>query len=93
MPAGGARSPALEAPLASLLGWGGCVLSAGRLGREAPSDQGRPGLHEGVDMEGAGDSGLRPSTHSPRPGRFPRGRSAGGAQDGGEPEAVLPAGG
>lgn len=88
MPVGGA---CILAPLASLLSWGGCVLSAGRPGREAHSDQGHPGLCEGVDVEGAGDPGLQSSTLSPGPGRFPRGRSAGGAQDGREPEAVLPA--
>ena len=88
MPGGGA---CILAPLASLLSWGGCVLSAGWPGWEAHSDQGHPGLCEGVDVEGAGDPGLQSSTHSPGPGRFPRGRSAGGAQDGREPEAVLPA--
>lgn len=90
MPVGGA---CILAPLASLLSWGGCVLSAGWPGWEAHSDQGHPGLCEGVEVEGAGDPGLQSSTHSPGPGRFPRGRSAGGAQDGREPEAVLPAGG
>lgn len=90
MPGGGA---CILAPLASLLSWGGCVLSAGWPGWRYTQIRDNPGLCEGVEVEGAGDPGLQSSTHSPGPGRFPRGRSAGGAQDSREPEAVRPAGG